>query len=106
MSRAKKFEESRRRLVECSDYAHLGAAGHTLIDGVVLTSVSDVPFEMSFKCTRCAAVFWFENLARRVGGVATWQLNAEACEVGIAECVVMQQATVGRRAHNRAEVRT
>jgi hypothetical protein len=71
------FTEARQKLVECRDFARLREARHKLTDGVVLTSVSDVPFEMSFKCMQCAEVFWFENLSWREGGFAEWRLDTE-----------------------------
>jgi len=70
-----RFTEARQKLVSCPDFARLREARHELADGVVLTSVSDVPFEMSFKCTQCAEVFWFENLSWREGGFTDWRLN-------------------------------
>lgn len=71
---------ARQKLVECPDFVRLREARHELADGVVLTSVSDVPFEMSFRCTRCAAVFWFENLSWHEGGFAEWRLNTAHLE--------------------------
>jgi hypothetical protein len=72
-----RFTEARQKLVRCRDFVRLREARHQLADGVVLTSVSDVPFEMSFKCTQCAEVFWFENLSWREGGFTQWCLNTE-----------------------------
>ena len=72
-----RFTEARQKLVECPAFTRLREARHELTDGVVLTSVSDVPFEMSFKCTQCAEVFWFENLSWREGGFAEWRLDTE-----------------------------
>ncbi len=46
------FTEARQRLFASSDFHALRGSGHDLKDGVVLTSVSDVPFEMSFKVHR------------------------------------------------------
>ena len=37
--------------------------GHQLIGGATLTCASDVPWQMQMKCSRCGAVFWFDNLA-------------------------------------------
>jgi hypothetical protein len=87
MSWGKDFAEARRRLIECGDFVQLRRAGHDLKDGVVLTSVSDTPFEMSFKCTLCAKVFWFENLSWRTGGLTDWHFNQEAREAAGAGCV-------------------
>jgi hypothetical protein len=87
MGWATDFTESRRRLVECNDFASLRRAGHELKDGVVLTSVSDIAFEMSFRCIQCARVFWFENWSWRDGGIADWRLSAESCESKDAVCI-------------------
>ena len=75
-----RFTEARQELVRCPDFVRLREARHQLADGVVLTSVSDVPFEMSFKCTQCAEVFWFENLSWREGGFAEWRLTLGGVE--------------------------
>ena len=72
-----RLTEARQKLVECPAFTRLCEARHELTDGVVLTSVSDVPFEMSFRCTRCAEVFWFENLSWCEGGFSRWRLNTE-----------------------------
>jgi hypothetical protein len=74
------FGDARKRLVKCPDFRLLRGRGHELKDGVVLTSVSDAPFEMSFKCARCGGAFWFENLAWHTGGVAQWRLNGPSRE--------------------------
>jgi len=71
---------ARARLVESADFTALGERGHQLQDGAVLTSVSEVPFEMSFRCRPCAATFWFENLSWRTGGAARWRLIDESRE--------------------------
>jgi hypothetical protein len=78
MGWAMDFTETRRRLVECGDFADLCRAGHELKEAVVLTSVSDVAFEISFKCIHCARVLWFENLLWRDGGIAEWRLSQES----------------------------
>jgi hypothetical protein len=78
MEGGKEFEKSRRRLIGSADFAALRDGGHDLKDGVVLTLVSDVPFEMSFKCVNCAAVFWFENLSWENRRIAAWRLNDES----------------------------
>ncbi len=86
MKWGKEFEKTRRRLTESADFAALRDAGHDLKDGVVLTSVSDVPFEMSFKCVACAAVFWFENLSWENRRIAAWRLNDESRAALAAGC--------------------
>jgi hypothetical protein len=81
------FAESRRRLTESGDFSRLIDGRHELVEGAVLTSVTDLPFEMSFKCTRCKSVFWFENLSWREGGLANWRLNDESEAVARRRCV-------------------
>src|SRR5579863_6907291 len=91
------FSEARQRLVECDDYAVLSEAAHELKDGTVLTSMSDVPFEMSFKCARCAEVFWFENFAWETGDLAQWRLLGESRTRAVAGCVMQHVADgIGR----------
>jgi hypothetical protein len=80
------FGEARRRLLECGDCALLRDCGHELKDGAVLTSVSEVPFEMSLKCRRCGEAYWFENLAWTTGGAAQWQFNRESRERAHGHC--------------------
>jgi hypothetical protein len=80
------FSEARRRLLECGDCALLRDCGHELKDGAVLTSVSEVPFEMSLKCGRCGEAYWFENLAWTTGGAAQWQFNRESRERAHRRC--------------------
>ena len=72
------FIEARQRLLECGDFAALRGAAHELRDGAVLTSVSDIPFEMSFKCVRCGEAFWFENFAWERSEVSQWRLLGES----------------------------
>jgi hypothetical protein len=70
------FAEARRRLVESSDFHALRGGGHNLKNGAVLTSVSDVPFELSLKCVHCGVAFWFENAAWSTGGMAEWHISS------------------------------
>jgi hypothetical protein len=70
------FSEARQRLSASSDFHTLRGRGHDLKDGAVLTSVSDVPFEMSFKCVDCGVAFWFENVSWSSGGMADWHLSS------------------------------
>jgi len=72
------FARARQRLLECADFKTQQRVGHQLKEGAVLTSVSDVPFEMSFKCALCGVIFWFENVAWRWGGAARWRLSEES----------------------------
>ena len=69
------FAEARQRLHESGYVQVLRGRGHDLVDGVVLTSVSDVPFEVSLKCKICGAVFWFENTEWATGGIAKWRIG-------------------------------
>jgi hypothetical protein len=78
MSCESQFEKTRRRLTECVDFVALRDCGHDLKDGVVLTSVNDVPSEMSFKCVVCDKVFWFENLSWQSRKIVAWRLNDES----------------------------
>ena len=80
------FGEARKRLIRCPDFLRLKERGHELKYGVVLTSVSDAPFEMSVKCVRCGGPFWFENLAWRTGGGARWRLKEKSRESLADEC--------------------
>jgi hypothetical protein len=69
------FAEARRRLLESHDFYRLRSLGHDLKNGVVLTSVSDVPFEVSLKCICCGLVFWFENAEWSTGGMTKWHIS-------------------------------
>ncbi len=80
------FTETRQRLVESIDFRAICSRGHDLKDGVVLTSVSDVPFEMSFKCADCGGVFWFGNAAWSTGGIADWSISSESREAASDSC--------------------
>jgi hypothetical protein len=86
MSWGKRFNETRRRLIESHDFENLRDVGHELKDGVVLTSVGDMPFEMSFKCTLCGKAFWFENPASDTGGIAQWRFSQETSEAAKEIC--------------------
>jgi hypothetical protein len=72
------FAKARGCLLESTQFAALRDCGHDLREGAVLTSVSEVPFEMSYRCARCAATFWFENLAWRTGTATQWRLVDES----------------------------
>lgn len=76
-----KLAEARRRLRECDDFAAQMRLGHDLKDGAILTSVTDKPFEMSCKCSRCGVTLWFENR-----GSARWRLHEESRERGAKIC--------------------
>jgi hypothetical protein len=72
---------------QAADYVALSARGHRLIGGATLTCASDVPWQMQMKCSRCAAVFWFDNLAWQTGGADHWELSADSRDE-IAACSV------------------
>jgi hypothetical protein len=80
------FTEARERLLESYDFYRLRSHGHHLTDGVVLTSVSDVPFEMSLKCVYCGAAFWFENVSWSTGGVTEWRISSVSREAASQVC--------------------
>jgi hypothetical protein len=86
------FTEARQRLLESSDFYTLRRRGHHLKNGVVLTSVSDVPFEMSLKCVHCGVAFWFENTAWSTGGIAQWQISSISLEQANMPCQVLAPA--------------
>jgi len=83
------FTEARQRLFASIDFVSLHSRGHHLEDGVVLTSVSDVPFEMSIKCHECGVVWWFENMAWSTGGIAEWRLSDSSREASGSICAAM-----------------
>ena len=70
------FAEARQRLLESGEFCALLGRGHDLKNAVVLTSVSDVPFEVSLKCIHCGIVFWFENAQWSTGGAAEWRISS------------------------------
>jgi hypothetical protein len=80
------FTEARQRLLESSDFQMLVGRGHDLRNGVVLTSVSDVPFEVSLKCIYCGVAFWFENAAWATGGEAEWRLSSSSMRQSDSVC--------------------
>jgi hypothetical protein len=76
-----KLAETRRRLRECEAFVLQVKLGHDLKDGPILTSVTDQPFEMSFKCSRCGVTLWFEDK-----GSQRWRLHAESRKDGAQIC--------------------
>jgi hypothetical protein len=80
------FAHARRQLFQSHDVSELRSRGHDLKNGVVLTSVSDVPFEMSLKCICCGGVFWFENASWSTGGVAEWHISSISSKDAGANC--------------------
>jgi hypothetical protein len=80
------YTDARQRLLESGDFHLLRSRRHQLKDGVVLTSVSELPFEMSFKCVNCGAAFWFENAAWSTGGISEWRLSRYSEEAAAHFC--------------------
>jgi hypothetical protein len=76
-----RLAEARRRLREGEAFALQIKLGHDLQDGAVLTSVSDQPFEISVKCSRCGVTLWFEDR-----GANRWRLHGESREHGAKIC--------------------
>jgi hypothetical protein len=90
------FNGARQRLFDSSDFQTLRSHGHDLKDGAVLTSVSDVPFEISLKCSHCKVAFWFENAAWSTGGIARWQVS----EISREDASMMCSALATRDGHH------
>jgi hypothetical protein len=88
-------------LAECEDFEGLLRTGHELKDGAMLTSMSNRPFEMSFKCVRCGRVFWFENPSWRERRVFSWRLTQESREEAREECIALQPALVAAQLNRR-----
>jgi hypothetical protein len=70
------FAEARQRLLESGEVCVLLDRGHDLKNAVVLTSVSDVPFEVGLKCSHCGLMFWFENAQWSTGGAVEWHMSS------------------------------
>jgi hypothetical protein len=71
-------EKARVMLLRSADFIALRGRGHDLVTGATLTCASELPWQMQIKCARCHGVFWFDNLAWRVGGADQWRLNQES----------------------------
>jgi hypothetical protein len=78
--------KARAMLERAADYVALRGRGHELVGGATLTCASDVPWQIQVKCSRCAGVFWFDNLAWRTGGTDCWQLGDDSREHATAGC--------------------
>jgi hypothetical protein len=78
--------KARAMLEQAADYVALRARGHELVGGATLTCASDLPWQIQAKCSRCAAIFWFDNLAWRTGGSDRWKLSADSREHATAGC--------------------
>jgi hypothetical protein len=79
-------EKARAVMERAADYVALRGRGHELVGGATLTCASDVPWQLQVKCSRCAGVFWFDNLAWRTGGTDRWELSADSREHATAGC--------------------
>ena len=73
-------DKARAVLERAADYVALRGRGHELVGGATLTCASDVPWQLQVKCSRCAGVFWFDNLAWRKGGADRWRLSPDSRE--------------------------
>lgn len=78
--------KARAVLEHSADYIALRGRGHELVGGAALTCASDVPWQLQIKCSRCAAVFWFDNLAWHTGGADRWELSADSRDHATAGC--------------------
>lgn len=78
--------KARAMLEHAADYIALRGRGHELVGGAALTCASDVPWQLQVKCSRCAGVFWFDNLAWRTGGADRWELSADSRDHATAGC--------------------
>lgn len=74
-------------LERAADYVALRGRGHELVGGATLTCASDVPWQMQVRCSRCSAIFWFDNLAWHTGGTDRWKLNPDSRDHATAGCV-------------------
>jgi hypothetical protein len=83
------FAEAGRRLLDSTDCHALRRRGHDLKRGVVLTSVSDVPFEISLKCSLCRVAFWFENPAWSSGRIGRWHISSVSREEAENTCAAL-----------------
>ena len=79
-------EKARAMLLRSADFIALRSRGHDLVNGATLTCASELPWQMQVKCARCHGIFWFDNLAWRVGGADRWQLNQESRSLSAAGC--------------------
>jgi hypothetical protein len=79
-------DKARAILERAADYVALRGRGHELVGGATLTCASDVPWQLQVKCSRCAGIFWFDNLAWRVGGTDCWELSADSRDYATAGC--------------------
>jgi hypothetical protein len=79
-------DKARTMLEREPDYVALRGRGHALVGGAALTCASDVPWQLQVKCSRCASIFWFDNLAWRVGGTDRWKLSADSREHAAVGC--------------------
>jgi hypothetical protein len=79
-------DKARAILERAADYIALRGRGHELVGGATLTCASDVPWQLQVKCSRCAGIFWFDNLAWHLGGTDRWRLSADSRDHASAGC--------------------
>jgi len=86
--------KARAMLERAVDYVVLRSRGHELVGGATLTCASDVPWQIQMRCSRCAGVYWFDNLAWRMGRADCWELSADSREHATARCMAASGVTV------------
>jgi hypothetical protein len=86
------FAEARQQLLQSTDFNILRGRGHDLRNAVILTSVSDVPFEVSLKCICCGVTFWFANAGWSTGGISEWRISSISVKDASAGCVALAMA--------------
>src|ERR1700732_716008 len=78
--------KARAMLERAADYIALRGRGHELVGGATLTCASDVPWQIQMKCSRCASIFWFDNLAWHEGGTDSWEMSADSRDHATVGC--------------------
>ena len=79
-------DKARAMLERAADYVALRGRGHELVSGATLTCASNVPWQLQVRCSRCAGIFWFDNLAWDLGGSDRWKLSADSRDHATAGC--------------------
>jgi hypothetical protein len=91
------FVEARQRLLKSRDFHVLHSRGHEFGNAVVLTSVSEVPLEVSLKCKSCGTVFWFENAEWSTGGMTKWRMSSISIQDARSICVGSEEVCQSQR---------
>ncbi|MGH7915971.1 MAG: hypothetical protein ACREQE_00765 [Candidatus Binataceae bacterium] len=86
MARSSEFDEAMGQLLNSEDFQFQLRLGHELIRGAVLTALSEVPFEVRFKCGACGMVLWFENPSWQDGWCARWRLGSGSRAIAAMRC--------------------